>query len=389
MMPANTSLSNHIMRFFTLALASCSISFASSQNQLSINGNALTYTDKMTLSLDIPFTVYFNRTTPNTTTLQFAVTAQAQDQWVGFGFSATGRMTPARALIASKPAGGDAVVLEYDMSRKASSGVQPVTDSVVNNTVVEYKSDGTVAFAFTLPVSAEASIKTDSGAKSGFIYAYGPQSPAVDRLLKHRKYGVLSFALDGSGAASGGSSKLALYVHVFAMAFAWMILAPIGALIGNVQLRKRWFPSIEGNPKHSGPHRWTMVVVSLLCIIGFIVGIAFLGSHTNIAHMAVGIVVFILTLFQSSLGYWRTTIQPTGKPTTAFEKVSKGNKNTISTVHGWLGRVTWILAVVNVYLGIQIYSVWDNPTVTVVVWAIASVIGAILFVTGTAYSFMK
>lgn len=175
----------------------------------------------------------------------------------------------------------------------------------------------------------------------------------------HNEFGASPLILADTNeevkVTSQKSTSYLFFIHAGLMVVAWLVLVPVGAFFASPHIRKRLFPSdTASNPRHILAHRATMYCASFLVLIAVIIGVFFMGSRTFILHFALGISCKALLIIQTYLGWMRTGINPTEKAKTAWEKIKKKNKNLISTVHGYTGRLVWAMAVANMYTGLQI-----------------------------------
>jgi len=380
------------MKLCIFTLLATAFSAVGAQNLgVTVNGASTNFTNSFTIPLPIKATLYWQRITPDSTTLVMGVVAQPEETggWVGVGFNQKLKMTPSTAVIACKPSGsGQDTVLQYDLSAKALAGVQPTDASVLSNSSVEYRSDGTVAFVFTIPLPFDNNVNTASGAKNGMIFAYGSQPRSPTTLPMHTDFGTALISLDGKSSSTGvgdDSRTFLILAHAACMGIAWLLLVPLGAFFANMDIRKRLFAyDIHSNPRHTYAHKAVMWVVFAFVLVGIILGLFFIGTRTQILHMVLGLIVKVMLITQKVLGYWRTTIVPTEKPKTSFEVWKKKNKNLITTIHKYNGRILWILAVVNIYVGIGIYQLFGGVA-DKVVYGVLVGLGGVFFIAGPLY----
>lgn len=155
---------------------------------------------------------------------------------------------------------------------------------------------------------------------------------------------------------SNSNRTILVLVHAIMMFLVWLILTPVAVFFVNVNVRRKLFPQDkDSNPKHTGAHSIIMHTAAIIFLIAVLIGIIGIGSRTFIAHFVIGLVVMVMFIIQVILGRLRQLINPTEKPTSSFSVFLKNQKNTIVGIHSWAGRLAWILAVVNIYLGLRIY----------------------------------
>lgn len=86
-------------------------------------------------------------------------------------------------------------------------------------------------------------------------------------------------------------------------------------------------------------------------MIGFIIGLVFIGTKSYTKHLMIGLAVLILMCSQVMLGIWRATIVPLVKPKYLLGRIGKRWKNNLIFFHVWNGRLVWILACANILYG--------------------------------------
>lgn len=373
-----------LLYLFTLVLA---------HNDIVISGNQHSYLASFKVPLDIPFTLYWNPVPPGAQTVDLAVVAKPPQRggWIGLGFNKQLRMIPSTAYISVLPDNSNrAYLAQYDLQGKSSEEVQPNASSLALNRTIEYASDGTVKFSLILPLNGGLQdLVAGDNIKTGFLFAYGPKPSSVTNLPQHDSYATANIALAGTMGESKSNSNrtILVLVHAIMMFLVWLILTPVAVFFVNVNVRRKLFPQDkDSNPKHTGAHSIIMHTAAIIFLIAVLIGIIGIGSRTFIAHFVIGLVVMVMFIIQVILGRLRQLINPTEKPTSSFSVFLKNQKNTIVGIHSWAGRLAWILAVVNIYLGLRIYPLGGNAGV--IVWGILLGIGVLLFIAGPLYKFM-
>jgi len=380
-----------LITFGISLLLSFALSALAQNLSVTVNGNSTTFSDSIKIPFEIPYTLYWQRITPSSTQLTIGVVAQPPDKggWVGVGFNQQQKMTPSVAIIASKPANTNKdTVLLYNLSDKSTSGVQPSSASVLSASNVQYTSDGTVAFVFTLLLPFSPYVNSQTTALNGMIFAYGGVPSNVNNLPMHDDFATARVALDGGASmsvTSTDSRTFMVYAHAACMVIGWLLIVPLGAFFANINIRTRLFPNnIDSNPRHTYAHKVVMYIMLGFVIVGLLIGLFMIGSRTFIAHLCLGIGIKVLLVVQKILGYWRTTIIPTEKPKTAFAVWKKEHKGLILNAHRYNGRVLWMLAVVNVYIGLTIFTIF-GPVADVVVYGVLVGLGAMFLIAGPLY----
>ena len=359
-----------------LAMLLIFIPFNLAQSTLNIQNQSYTFQHQQSLNLgQTPLTLYWSL---NGTSVRFAVkTVPPPQGWVGLGFNKQGRMTPANAVIALKVRNSQvAQVLSYRLASHQPSGVQPTPSSAMTNPLAEYNPDGSVVMAFSMDIASEPALSSQYGVPSGLIYAIGPQPAATTALTQHTQYGSAQIGLAGGFKTQSDNSERSyiILLHAMLMAVAWLVIAPIASFFASPNIRRRFFPKdTSSNPRYTRMHRVLMFSVVIFASLGFLIGYAFIGTRTFIVHFAIGTAVLVLMVFQATLGFWRTRILSATPPTSGLDRFAKINKNGLSAVHAWTGRVTWMLAAVNVYFGLQ-----AAPDIFDAFWTVAAGIATAL-----------
>jgi len=224
------------------------------------------------------------------------------------------------------------------------------------------------------------------------IFAYGGVPSSINNLPMHDDFATARIALDGGASmsvTSTDSRTFMVYAHAACMVIGWLLLVPVGAFFANISIRKRLFPNnTDSNPRHTYAHKAVMYVMLGFVIVGLLIGIFLIGTRTFILHLCMGIGIKVLLVIQKVLGYWRTTIYPTEKPKTAFQVWKKEHKNLITNVHRYNGRLLWLLAVINVYIGLTIFTIF-GPTADIIVFGVLVGLGLMFFVGGPLYGVLS
>jgi len=128
------------------------------------------------------------------------------------------------------------------------------------------------------------------------------------------------------------------------MFIAWGVLVPWGSFIARYLKRKGWW---------FNAHRAVNSLSMVLVLIGFVIAVHFtVAQHFSTPHKAIGVAVVIVGVSQPFLGtladYWFDIkrITDIGTATPVFPDI----------VHRILGYVTWLLALINILLGLMAYN---------------------------------
>jgi hypothetical protein len=318
------------------------------------------------------------------------------NNWVGLGFNNKAQMTISRAFIASKSAAGVVALDQFRLLDKTENEV--VNQTSIGNVKkdVEFKADGSVVFMAQFPTSEVPSF-TNSDGKTGIIYAYGPFTPA-GKLLQHTSHGsdfidFASNARDGDVDNVSPNYPLIGLFHAIFMAIAWLIVVPIGSVLGMSYYRARMFPrDKQTSPPHTLAHRSTNHVAVLFALTAFVLGYVY-GRHKG-AHFILGTLVFVGMVLLVAVGIVLTRLDykksdyipidelhPTQDNAGTVKQFFQKHATLFSEVHAWGGRVLWILAIINVYTAFRYIGTGAKVAVIVL-----TILGALVVAFGAATS---
>lgn len=233
----------------------------------------------------------------------------------------------AAAIAFADPSSGAVSVRDYSLSARSSAGVQPGTSQELSGGEAELV-DGSIFALFTRPLGGSI-----SNGPTDAIWAVGPAVSSATSLMTHtsRSSGNFDLSTASSSSDSVGSSLETLWkVHAWLMALAWLGLAPIGIL--GIRRFKKY------NPLTFRIHQGLLVLATLFTIAAYIIALVE-GRRLAKVHFSLGTVVMVLALFQVVLG----VIRPAkGAP----------KRGLFYALHSNAGRLTWIIAVANVFVGL-------------------------------------
>ena len=214
-----------------------------------------------------------------------------------------------------------------------------------------------IAFSFSRPIAQVPVIKSDSN----FIFAYSDSIPinADDPRSSfsiHSNEGILpvvDFLAAGSGVVVSGTGrspfvsssaeqyKTVLIAHGILFFFAWAVAPFIGIFVA------RYLKKVLGVWWYRLHLGLMLGVTGLLSIISFVLIILYKKPpHFDSSHTILGLIVVISTIIQISLGFISNELwYPERKSIPWWDKL-----------HWWVGRILFVLAIVNVYLGILQYE---------------------------------
>lgn len=250
--------------------------------------------------------------------------------YVGWGWGSS-QMVGTNAAIAYAGEGGEAVIEDYFLESRSSAGVQIAGNQNFTESEADVNDDGVVMGFFVRPLEGITRGDTDA------VWAVGPPVSAPDALSQHSRTNRATGTIDLSQtSASSGTGSVGLAtvwkVHGALMGIAWIGLAPLAITA------MRYFKKF--NPATFQFHRGAMVAAFIIALVAYIIGVS-RGSRTERAHLAIGSLVLILGLGQVVGG----TLRP-----------DKGTdrRPLFNIGHAWLGRIAFVLAAVNVYIGLRI-----------------------------------
>lgn len=209
-------------------------------------------------------------------------------------------------------------------------------------------------------------IRHDTGISLDLTQAYTGAAPAG---LPDGQ-AATSTSTSTSSSSSGrdlSSNMVRIYlVHMIFMVLGWMLLAPIGILIGRYgRTMFNWFPA----------HRAVQSVAFLFIFIAFFLAIAAVGYDTGMhfvnTHNQLGLAMVILLVIQVALG------------AAAHGMRSKTGKRYIGFAHIPLGLILFGLSPYQIHLGFDIWD-WDPPAyASYIIYAWTALMAA-LYIAGFA-----
>jgi len=288
------------------------------------------------------------------------------------GFNVHGSMTPSRAVIALRPASATSTrITEFNLTAKSVEGVKVADAPVIMDAVGDHE-DGIVSFVFTLPVGAQDGLITTPGSleMTGFIYAVGPRPTSETQVSMHTDSRAMSVALTApasSNSANSDSNSMGLLdpamrsamvaFHAVTMVLTWFVLIPLAALFAAPRIRVRMFSGdINTNPRYTLAHKIAVALALITLVVGLAIGYFFIGTRSFPLHFALGTVIAAVVMAQCMLGMWRTRIHPARREKGVADTAKvfgHAHKNAIAKIHAWTGRGVWVLAVINVFLGLH------------------------------------
>jgi Eukaryotic cytochrome b561 len=148
------------------------------------------------------------------------------------------------------------------------------------------------------------------------------------------------------------------------MGIAWVVLAPIAIMA--MRFGKRW------NPFAFRVHQLLLMLVFLVTLGAFILAVV-KGDRRDKKHLAVGCVVLALAVMQLLLAIFRPNKQ-------------SGKREVFYLLHSNGGRLCWLLALINVFIGLDIADASTSlKVVTGVVTGVFAVTFALLTLMGQKF----
>ncbi|KAJ3145113.1 hypothetical protein HDU89_007529 [Geranomyces variabilis] len=191
----------------------------------------------------------------------------------------------------------------------------------------------------------------------------GPAAPASPAGGASSSAGPVGGEPVVSGSQDDGNSEKLVKAHGLIMGIAWGVLAPAAVLIarfGKAAMGVWWFRV----------HASIFVAVVILTYVAFVLVYESIGSDgthfsvaDNGAHVILGLIVLILAAPQAFLGI-------------IIDRLYKPDRQSVpihDQIHHHLGRLTLLVAVVNIPFGIWLYyrDAPGSPTWAYVVFALA------------------
>ena len=210
----------------------------------------------------------------------------------------------------------------------------------------------TFIYKFSRPIAAsgDSTVKALKQGPMDLIWAFSA-SPVTDENspVVHDKYGTIKVNLfsDSAVSVSGGINTTTLYlVHGILMILAWSLLIPGGIFVARFTkqaLGVWWFRL----------HWGSMLLGLFFTIVGFALAVsAKTTRHFTGVHNAMGLTVFIVAILQTVLGQWiNVRFDPKRTEIPWSDRV-----------HWYMGRLLYLAALVNVFLGIFAYKGTDNSS---------------------------
>jgi len=281
-------------------------------------------------------------------------------------------------------------LLPFRLTSHDSSGVASSSSYILYSPSVEYAQDGTIQFAFTIQASQEPALSVASGVSSGVILAYGPQPSTNTSIAQH--YDTAGFRIsvaDGTSTQVVDERKNLIVIHAVFMILAWLYLVPLGSMLAAPAIRVRLFKMDTASvPRHTLAHKAMMTLAVLFLAAAYAIGMRYISTDSDEArpHKILGDFILAILVAQVIGGIVRGFIDPKSKSTNAVYLTLKKYKNELSLGHRYQGRMLWVLAIANVFVGLQLEN---NPYGLWVAAVVGVCLGAAWLCAGAVISFFK
>lgn len=213
--------------------------------------------------------------------------------WVGLGFSSTGKMAGSVALIALMNPSSTSPNASWWSLQNHNIGQSPLSDTQYSsfssnlNHTVEY-SNGNVYISAVVNITAILAPNTPDA----FLFASGPVSSSIPQQHSTEYTSqVANFAPAGTQLSTSDTKR---GVHGFLNLLGWGVFLPIGAIIA--RYCKVW------DPTWFYLHISFQVLGFILIIAGLVTGLTLQDTYEGVSgldsHRALAIVVFVMATLQ-------------------------------------------------------------------------------------------
>lgn len=249
--------------------------------------------------------------------------------WVGLGFSSTGKMGGSVGLIAVMNSSSSASATWWSLYSHGINLLSDAQSSFSTNLTHQY-SNGSVYISAVVNITAILAPNTPDS----LLFASGPLSGSIP--LQHSQYTsqVANFAPAGTHLSSSDTNR---GVHGFLNLAGWGVFLPIGAIIA--RYCKVWDPT------------WFYLHISfqmlgfILIIAGLVTGYILQDTYKGVSgldsHRVLAIIVFIMATMQ----ILAIVLRP---------KKDAKVRRYWNWYHQWVGRFALVLAAVNLFVGIHL-----------------------------------
>lgn len=257
--------------------------------------------------------------------------------YVGWGWGSHKMVGSSAAVVFVDPSSSKPRLEDFYLRAESTDGVKIDSKQVLSVKEADQAADGTLMGYFVRPLG--------SNVKEGVvdaIWAVGPSTSGNVTLSDHKsahatsKFDLTSTgkAQDGGGGGDGSEIEGHWVFHGFVLGIAWFLVAPLGIF---------WMRFLKKfNPRTFQIHRVVMVTVLLLTLIGFLIGLV-KGKREEMAHFVIGCIVASLTIIQVLIGIFRP-------------KHESKLRGLFYLIHSQTGRASYIMGVVNCFVGLGLLN---------------------------------
>lgn len=280
------------------------------------------------LGLEGDINVYWN-IDETKKTVKTLFSTPSEKGYIGWGWGLQ-NMVPGSAAVARVNANGKPTLAAYALTGKSSDAVKQDPGAIDISDGAAEISGGFLKGLFTQPLSSGV-----SNGPTNAIWARGDTSGGAAGLAHHSTRGVGTLDLSArtdAGDARGVKLARVFVIHGVLMVVAWLLLAPAGIFV--MRYLKKY------NPTAFYAHLTLMTLTFVLVVSAY--GLAmWKGNHVERTHMWIGTFATFGATAQVICGAMRP---------------AKGHqlRRTFVLLHSNIGRVAWVLAVVNIFIGLRI-----------------------------------
>eukprot|EP00029_Vermamoeba_vermiformis_P009811 TRINITY_DN5025_c0_g1_i1.p1 TRINITY_DN5025_c0_g1~~TRINITY_DN5025_c0_g1_i1.p1 ORF type:complete len:918 (+),score=220.33 TRINITY_DN5025_c0_g1_i1:175-2928(+) len=284
------------------------------------------------------------------------ITAKAKTKgWVAFGINTKPGMIGGDVIVGWIGPNNSTVVHDRTavkeempvLDTSLSNGADDVTNAQAYTEVIGGATFTVITFTRQLVTDDpnDVALIDGEGTPTYLMWAYGSDNSVNgDRFDRHVDAGSeqLNF-FDGCIAAPRLLGYALEKTHGMLMVIGWFCFLPIGMFASRYMktMTPRWFPT----------HVALQTIGVAIIIVSFIIIVVDHGGRIHVgAHQIIGVIVFGLTLSMPILGIISDKM---------FDPKRKSAPVFPDQIHWWVGRLTFLIAIVNVFLGIWMFSVYS------------------------------
>ncbi|KAG0591667.1 hypothetical protein M758_1G227900 [Ceratodon purpureus] len=259
-------------------------------------------------------------------------------EWAGFGFSGPGQMAGSTAVVTTLGVTGEPVVQQYFLKDQDLNQVFKDDTRLTLTQAIEAFYNAT---SKTVYVGFQVNFATSKAIPNYLLYAQGPASGDGSTISYHRaqsmdKLSNSQFPIGVVGQSEASKLDKQVKAHGALQVFGWGVLLPIGAMVA--RYAREYDPA------------WFYIHITFQ-ITGFIFIIAGVATGVNLAksfstpgltgHKGLGIFLFTLAILQ----VLAVVLRP---------KKDANIRKYWNWYHWWVGRLALFLAVINIFVGLNL-----------------------------------